>query len=211
MRYAYPNLLRTVAEGQRKQSYPSMLHHQPMRYRRTWQPGGTYFFTVNLADRSSRLLEAQVDALRNVVRRVKARHPFDILAWVVMPDHLHVLWKLPDGDSDNATRWALIKAGFSRAMPARERVSSSRRSKGERGIWQRRFWEHLITDEEDLSRHFDYIHINPVKHGHARRAADWPYSSIHRYIRAGWMTAEWAADPEEASVETGERNPPLKE
>ena len=89
--------------------------------------------------------------------------------------------------------------------------STCRRSKGERGIWQRRFWEHLITDEEDLSRHFDYIHINPVKHGHARRAADWPYSSIHRYIRAGWMTADWAADPEHVSVETGERNQPFEE
>ena len=176
-----------------------------MRYRRTWQPGGTYFFTVNLADRSSNLLVAAVDTLREVVRIVKARHPFDILAWVVMPDHLHVLWTLPDGDGDNATRWALIKSGFSRHIPPGEQVAASRRRKGERGIWQRRFWEHLITDETDLSRHFDYVHINPVKHGHAQRASDWPYSSIHRYIHAGWITRDWAAGPQDAAIETGER------
>lgn len=178
-----------------------------MRYRRTWQAGGTYFFTVNLADRSSRLLVAEVEVLRAAVRRVKAHHPFDILAWVVMPDHMHVLWTLPEGDGDNATRWALIKSGFSRNVPADEPIDASRRRKGERGIWQRRFWEHLITDEDDLSRHFDYIHINPVKHGHARRAADWPHSSIHRYIRAGWIAEDWAAGINVATIETGERPP----
>ena len=182
-----------------------------MRYRRTWQPGGTYFFTVNLADRSSNLLVAAVDTLREVVRIVKARHPFDILAWVVMPDHLHVLWTLPDGDSNNAMRWALIKSGFSRHMPPGEQVAASRLRKGERGIWQRRFWEHLITDEADLSHHFDYIHINPVKHLHAQRASDWPHSSIHRYIRAGWITEDWAAGPQDAAIETGERAEPEEE
>lgn len=166
-----------------------------MRYRRALVPGGTFFFTVNLHDRKSDLLVRQVQALRAAVRTVKARHPFDILAWVVLPDHLHAVWTLPPGDADFSTRWAQIKAGFSRAVPCAESVSISRRRKGERGIWQRRFWEHQIRDEADLARHVDYVHINPVKHGHAVRAADWPYSSIHRAIDRGEMSADWSCDP----------------
>lgn len=166
-----------------------------MRYRRALMPGGTFFFTVNLHDRKSDLLVRQVRALRTAVRTVKARHPFDILAWVVLPEHLHAVWTLPPDDADFSIRWALIKAGFSRAIPRAESVSASRRRKGERGIWQRRFWEHRIRDEADLARHVDYVHINPVKHGHAVRAADWPYSSIHRAIERGEVSADWACDP----------------
>ena len=183
-------------------------HHLRMRYRRTWQAGGTFFFTVNLADRSSRMLVEQVALLRESVRRVKARHPFDILAWVVLPDHLHALWTLPADDNDNAIRWALIKAGFSRVTPKGEPVRVNRMRRGERGVWQPRFWEHLITDEADLQSHVDYIHINPVKHGHAARAADWPHSSIHRYIRAGWLAPDWAAEPSDIIGSTGERHRP---
>jgi putative transposase len=157
-----------------------------MRYKRTWQPGGTYFFTVNLNERSRTLLVDYVDHLRDVVRKVKQAHPFDIIAWVVLPDHLHAIWVLPEGDTHSAMRWALIKAGFSRGIPRNEWINAARRRRNERGIWQRRFWEHLITDETDLERHMDYIHINPVKHGYVNHAAQWPYSSIHRYIRAGW-------------------------
>ena len=175
-----------------------------MRYRRTRQPGGTYFFTVNLADRAASLLTDRVDDLRNAVRTVKRNHPFDILAWVVMPDHLHAVWSLPDNDPDCATRWMLIKAGFSRNVTRGEWVRASRLSKGERGVWQRRFWEHLITDEDDLARHVDYVHINPVKHGHVARAVDWPYSSIHGYIRRGWLPEDWAAATDDA-LDTGER------
>ena len=167
-----------------------------MRYRRAYIPGGTYFFTVNLADRSSRLLVERVDTLRDVVRDVRQRHPFEIVAWVVLPDHIHTIWKLPAGDADFSTRWALIKAGFSRCIAPVENVNRSRATKGERGIWQRRFWEHLIRDEDDLARHVDYIHINPVKHGHTAKASEWPWSSIHRYIRNGTLTADWAADPD---------------
>lgn len=164
-----------------------------MRYRRTWQPGGTAFFTVNLADRSSRLLQTHIELLRASVRQVKQRHPFDIIGWVVLPDHMHAMWTLPEGDSDNAMRWMLIKAGFSRQVPPHESRRPSRIRKGERGIWQRRFWEHLIVDDEDLQRHLDYIHINPVKHRLARRASDWPHSSIHRYIGLGDLPVDWAA------------------
>lgn len=167
-----------------------------MDYRRALIPGGTYFFTVNLADRTSRLLVQRVDTLRNVVRDVRQRHPFEIVAWVVLPDHIHAIWKLPAGDADFPTRWALIKAGFSRCIAPVEKISPSRATKGERGIWQRRFWEHLIRDENDLGRHVDYIHINPVKHGHAAKASDWPWSSIHRYIRDGALAVDWAADPD---------------
>jgi putative transposase len=171
-----------------------------MRYRRARTAGATYFFTVNLADRSRTLLVDHVDDLRASVRAVKSQHAFDILAWVVLPDHLHAIWTLPEGDSDFATRWMLIKSGFSRRIPAGERISPSRRQKGERGIWQRRYWEHLIRDESDLQRHIDYVHINPVKHGHVTRAADWKHSSIHRYIRAGWMTAGWAVEQDDGLV-----------
>lgn len=175
-----------------------------MQYRRVDIAGGTYFFTVNLADRSGRLLVEHVDALRHAVHVVKHRHPFAIVAWVALPDHMHAIWTLPEGDSDFSGRWSLIKAGFSRAMVRTEDISASRRGKRERGVWQRRFWEHLIRDEDDLRRHIDYVHINPVKHGHASRAVDWPHSSIHRYIRAGWLTADWACDAETSNI-GGER------
>jgi putative transposase len=167
-----------------------------MRYRRANAAGGTYFFTINLADRSRRLLVERVNDLRIAVRDVKRRHPFEIVAWVVLPDHLHAVWGLPQADADFSTRWMLIKAGFSRRLEHGESIRESRRRRGERGIWQRRFWEHQIRDEDDLQRHIDYVHINPVKHRHANRASEWPYSSIHRYIRAGQMTADWSAEPE---------------
>ncbi len=166
-----------------------------MRYRRAFVPGGTYFFTVNLANRSHGLLIEHVDLLRMAFKRVRARHPFEIPAMVVLPDHLHAIWTLPEGDADFPLRWSQIKGTFSRLVPERGRVNRSHRDKRERGIWQRRFWEHQIRDERDLARHIDYIHINPVKHGHVRRAVDWPYSSIHRFIRDGRLSADWACAP----------------
>ena len=166
-----------------------------MRYRRSDIAGGSYFFTVNLADRSSRLLVERVDDLRAAVRTVKQRHPFEIVAWVVLPEHIHAIWTLPGDDRDFSGRWSLIKSGFSRAVARSETVSVSRTRKRERGIWQRRFWEHWIRDEIDLQRHVDYVHINPVKHGHVERAADWLHSSIHRYIERSWLTEDWACEP----------------
>ena len=162
-----------------------------------------YFFTVNLADRSRRLLVERVDLLRDSVRQVRSAHPFTIVAWVVLPDHLHAVWMLPPDDADFSTRWMLIKAGFSRRVEGGESIRESRRIKGERGIWQRRFWEHQIRDDDDLQRHVDYVHINPVKHGHANRASDWPYSSIHRYIRAGEMAVDWSAAPDVVVADGG--------
>jgi putative transposase len=163
-----------------------------MRYRRARIPGASHFFTLNLADRRSDLLVRHVGLLRDVVRRVRHTHPFEIEAMVVLPDHLHAIWRLPMGDADFSTRWMLIKSAFSRRLPGGEPRSSSRIAKGERGIWQRRFWEHLLRDERDFERHVDYIHFNPVKHRVAARPSDWPHSSIHRYIKLGLVPAEWA-------------------
>lgn len=163
-----------------------------MRYRRALVPGGTFFFTVNLADRSQTLLTDHIATLRASVRQVMTAHPFEILAMVVLPDHLHALWQLPEGDSNYPLRWLLIKSGFSRAFCPGESIRLSRRLKRERGIWQRRYWEYQIRNEHDLLQHIDYIHFNPVKHGHVQRAVDWPYSSIHRYVREGMLTEDWA-------------------
>lgn len=176
-----------------------------MRYRRASLHGGTYFFTVNLADRRSKRLTEQVDLLRAVVRHTKRRYPFHIEAIVILPDHLHAIWTLPPGDADFPTRWALIKAGFSRRIAPTEARSASRRHKGERGIWQRRYWEHLIRDENDFARHVDYIHHNPVKHGYVKSAVDWPYSSIHRYISAGMIPPDWGGGREIEDSDCGER------
>jgi putative transposase len=175
-----------------------------MRYRRANMPSATYFFTVNLAERKSHLLVEQVELLRESVRQVKQAHPFVIDAMVIMPDHLHALWTLPLGDKDFSTRWGLIKAGFSRRLDVSESISSSRKSKGERGIWQRRFWEHLIRDERDFERHVDYIHYNPVKHGFVGRPMDWPLSSIHRYIKLHILDENWTCDVEIERLGFGE-------
>lgn len=163
-------------------------------YTRAHAPGACYFFTVNLARRRGNdLLVRHIEALRASVATTRRDHPFAIDAMVVLPDHLHALWQLPEGDADFSTRWRLIKARFSRAVPAGEHITPSRARRGERGLWQRRFWEHLIRDERDWQRHVDYIHYNPVKHGHVSRAVDWPYSSLHRFIREGWRDPDWGA------------------
>jgi putative transposase len=174
-------------------------------YRRNFIPGGSFFFTVNLADRKLSLLTSHIDALRTAFREIRLRHPFTIDAIVVLPDHLHAIWTLPDGDTDFATRWRLIKTTFSRYVPAGERISASRAAKGERGIWQRRYWEHSIRDENDFARHVDYIHINPVKHGLVSRVRDWQHSSFHRMVMLGIYPEDWAGDVSEHSGDFGER------
>ncbi len=174
-------------------------------YRRNFIPGGSFFFTANLADRRLALLTDHIDDLRNAFRETRQRHPFTIEAMVVLPDHLHAVWTMPDGDGDFANRWRLIKSGFSRNLPADEHVSDSRLAKGERGIWQPRFWEHTIRDEDDFARHVDYIHINPVKHGLVTRVNDWPYSSFHRMVKLGFYPEDWAGDAARADGQFGER------
>jgi putative transposase len=164
-------------------------------YRRNLFPGGTYFFTVNLPDRSSRLLVDEITTLRASVAAVRQRLPFQIDAWVVLPDHMHCVWTLPLNDADYPARWRMIKARFSRHMPDLAPVSASRMSKGELGIWQRRYWEHTVREDRDFAAHVDYVHFNPVKHGYVVRVADWPYSTFHRYVASGTCPEDWGTEP----------------
>ena len=167
-------------------------------YRRAWQPGGTWFFTVNLLERRGNdLLVRHIDSLRLAVGSVQRRHPFTIHAWVVLPDHLHCVIELPAGDTDFPTRWRLIKAGFSKTLPSVERLSEVRVRRGERGIWQRRYWEHRIRDQADLRSHMDYVHINPLKHGLVQRVAEWPLSTFHRLVARGVYPLDWAGGDED--------------
>jgi putative transposase len=151
--------------------------------------GATYFFTLALQDRSTRWLVEHVGRLRQAVAHAKARHPFRIAAMVVLPEHLHALWRLPPGDDDAASRWLLVKQGFAEGLAA----AGGPRAAGEAGhkLWRRRFWEHRIADAQDFQRHVDYIHFNPVKHGWVQRAVDWPHSSLHRFIREGTLAPDW--------------------
>jgi putative transposase len=149
-------------------------------YRRAFVPGGCWFFTVNLFDRSSRLLVAHIGLLRDAVRDTQRRLPFHIDAMVVLPDHMHAVWSLPDGDCDFPLRWRLIKVGFSKSLPNREWRTRTRAARGERGIWHRRYWEHLIRSERDYTHHIGYCWYNPVKHGLVANVEDWPFSSFHR-------------------------------
>jgi len=144
--------------------------------------GATIFFTVALQDRGGRSLVDEVARLRNAVALTKAERPFHIDAWVVLPDHLHCVWTLPEGDRDYATRWRLIKSRFSMDLP-KGNVRRSHETRQERGIWQRRFWEHHIRGDGDMAAHVQYCWVNPVKHGLVERPEDWPYSSVHRDLR----------------------------
>ncbi len=173
-------------------------------YRRSRAPGGTFFFTVNLLDRHSDILVQQIDALRDAVRRVRSRAPFRIDAWVVLPDHMHCLWTLPEGDADFPSRWRAIKTAFSKSLPTGEARSAVMTRRGERGIWQRRYWEHTIRDDRDYAAHVDYVHFNPVKHGLVDHPAQWPHSSFRRYVAAGLYPTEWAGVGGEPPA-TGER------
>lgn len=174
-------------------------------YRRSIAPGGSFFFTVNLAERRSALLTDGIDRLRSVFRSVARCHPFSLDAIVVLPEHLHCIWTLPVGDADFAMRWRLIKTEFSQQIGTGEKRSWSRVAKGERGIWQRRYWEHTLRDEGDFERHCDYIHFNPVKHGYVSRASDWPFSSFKKFVRSGVYSSDWGGGSVEEERSYGER------
>jgi putative transposase len=173
-------------------------------YRRLKLEGGAFFFTVTLADRHSDLLVRQVERLRRAYAEVEKNFPFETVAICILPDHIHAVWRLPDGDADYASRWGLLKTGFSRGLPASKARSLSKIAKREKGIWQRRYWEHAIRDDVDFERHVNYIHYNPVKHGLVTRVADWPFSSFHRYVAQGALPADWAGDAGELSGRFGE-------
>lgn len=171
------------------------------QYRRA--RGRTFFFTVVLADRSSTLLVDHVDRLRRIYRTVQQRRPFETVAICILPDHLHAIWTLPEDDADFSARWNLVKGGFSRGLEAGKR-STSKLRKREKGIWQRRYWEHAIRDDADLERHVAYTHYNPVKHGLVARVRDWSFSSFHRYVEQGTLPEDWGGDMQDISGQFGE-------
>lgn len=166
-----------------------------MRYRRSRQAGGSYFFTLVTHQRQNLLsIPENIARLRTAFKREKEKRPFTIDAIVILPDHLHTLWTLPEGDSDYSLRWNQIKRYFSMGcVGAHAKQSISRRTKREKPVWQRRFWEHTIRDENDWRRHMDYVHYNPVKHGYARKPGEWPYSSFNRCVGKGWYSPEWGS------------------
>ncbi|KAF1716843.1 transposase [Pseudoxanthomonas yeongjuensis] len=162
-------------------------------YVRARVTGGTYFFTVNLAERhGNTLLVDRIDVLKRALQQTRQDHPFAMPGFVVLPEHLHCLWRMPTGDDDFPMRWRLIKSRFSRSLSAGERRTHSRANKNERGIWQRRYWEHLVRDDADFQRCLDYIHYNPVKHGRAVHAMDWPHSSFLHWVERGVYPPDWA-------------------
>jgi putative transposase len=174
-----------------------------VRYRRNFLAGGTFFITAALADRKSRVLVEQVVSLSKAVRWTRRRHSFSIEAVVVLPDHLHMVMSLPDGDADFSFRLSLIKRRFTDAIMSAG-AAVARRSNGELALWQRRFWEHTIRDDRDFERHVNYIHYNPVKHGLVERVCDWPHSSFHRYVRIGLLPRDWGGDSQHAYANFGE-------
>ncbi len=174
------------------------------RYRRAHIEGGTFFFTVTLAGRSSDLLLRNIDQLRQAYRSAQDLYPFKTVAICVLPDHLHAIWNLPANDANFAVRWSLVKSRFSRALRVDAQRTASKIAKREKGIWQRRYWEHAIRDDGDLARHVDYIHFNPVKHGYVSRVGDWPHSSFARYVARGLLPADWGGDMRDIVGKFGE-------
>ena len=159
---------------------------------------------MTLTDRSSNLLVKQIERLRRAYAETEKQLPFETIAICILPDHIHALWQLPNGDADYAARWSRFKSSFSRGIPAAEKRSTSKIVKREKGIWQRRYWEHAIRDDADLERHVNYIHYNPVKHRLVTRVADWPFSTFHRYVAQGILPDDWAGDITELSDGFGE-------
>jgi putative transposase len=180
-------------------------------YRRIKIKGGAYFFTVVTHERRPLLLNEQVrKALREGIQEVRQAMPFSIDAWVLLPDHLHTIWTLPENDDNFASRWAVIKRIVNQRCGSLKEISGpisdSRIKRSEFPLWQRRFWEHCIRDELDLQRHLDYIHWNPVKHGYVNRVIDWPYSTFHRYVPQGIYPDDWGGvkDEEHRDLKFGE-------
>lgn len=165
-------------------------------YRRARIDGGVYFFTVVTNSRQEILtLPQSRKALRNAIEATRKLLPFAVEAWVLLPEHLHCIWFLPKDNGDFSKRWGMIKAGFSKQVRASleqgKQLTASRKKHRESALWQRRFWEHAIRDEQDFRRHVDYIHYNPVKHGLVERVKDWPYSTFHRYVKKGIYPENW--------------------
>jgi putative transposase len=169
-----------------------------MNYRRAKIAGACYFFTVVTHERRPIFQDAEAIALFEIgLNRIRDRHPFKVDAFVILPDHIHSIWTLPDGDADYSKRWRLIKEAFTKPFVRQfqpSTVSASRRAKGEQAVWQRRFWEHAIRDDADFAAHVDYIHYNPVRHGLVTAARDWPYSTFSAWAERGVYQPNWGSD-----------------
>lgn len=167
-------------------------------YKRFKIEGACYFFTVVTHERNKLFASAEAVAmLEAAIAEVQRRHPFDLEAQVVLPDHLHSLWQLPDGDADYSMRWRLIKDRFTRAwvrLHGSTAPTASRIAKGEQAVWQRRYWEHMIRDERDFDEHLDYIHYNPVHHGIVAAPRNWPHSTFGKWVERGVYEQYWGAD-----------------
>jgi putative transposase len=178
-----------------------MLDETMPHYRRNYVPGGTYFFTVVTYRRRRMLVdELARRCLRDAITEIRGKWPFEQVAFVLLPDHLHAVWTLPPGDDRYSLRWRRIKEDFTRrylkAGGTELPQTDSRIAHGHRGVWHKRFWEHTVRDEDDLKHCADYVHFNPVKHGLVARVADWPWSSFHRFVELGEYDPTWgAADP----------------
>jgi putative transposase len=171
-------------------------------YRRNRVPGGTYIFTVNLANRRSDLLVREVETLNAAIRAVHTATPFHIDAWVILPEHMHCIWTLPEDDTDYSGRWRAIKKRFSKALPNVEPKRPEAVARDGRGIWQKRFWEHTIRDDRDYRVHMDYVHFNPVKHGLVAHPADWPHSTFQKCVALGLYDTAWAS-PDQTNMPAG--------
>lgn len=174
-----------------------------VRYRRNRAEGGKFFFTLTLADRQSTCLVDHVGALRTAFRVTRQERPFAIDAIVILPDHLHTVLTLPPDDADFPGRWRRIKGHFSTRL-LKAGTDIRRCNNGELALWQRRYWEHTIRDDEDFARHVDYIHYNPVKHRLVNRVCDWPHSSFHLYVRRGILPEDWAGEADSGVLRFGE-------
>ena len=170
-------------------------------YRRAKEPGATYFFTVVTFKRQKFLCEPESrNILRSAIKKVKGTYPFLIEAWVLLPEHLHCIWTLPEGDSDYSTRWAVIKKEFTKRITRIKtnalgniEITNSRKKRRESRVWQRRFWEHMIRDQDDFNQHIDYIHYNPVKHSLVKEPRQWPFSTFHGFVKSGLYPEDWGA------------------
>lgn len=162
-----------------------------MKYRRVYQPGGIYFFTLVTHKRARLLLlPGNLQLLWAAIEYTRKAHPFEIIAHVIMPEHLHMIWQLPEGDSDYSTRWRLLKSHVTRYS-------------FQKPFWQNRFWEHTIRDEKDLEKHIDYIHYNPVKHGLVERPNQWEHSSLAGFLEQGAYSMDWgSAEPKDILLST---------
>lgn len=175
-------------------------------YRRNKISGASYFFTLCLRNRQSKLLTEHIQELRIAYKKTQTKKPFVTEAMVVLPDHLHALWTLPENDADYPNRIRLFKSHFTRQLPRnlKKTNNKNRQKHGQTGVWQLRYWEHTIQSEQDFINHVDYIHYNPVKHGHVRQVKYWEYSTFHQHVNRGIYDKNWGMDFKQAEIDFGE-------